>query len=235
MSAADNKAIIRRLYDEVFQAWQLSVINDLVAPKFVGHEMPAGTPPGLEGFRQCYAGLRSAFPDLRYTVDDLIAEGDMVVVRWTWSCTHIGVFRNIAPTGRQAVVTGMAIYRLVGGKIVERWVELGMHRLLHQLSVPVGPGADWLSDRLTSQGRQPSTYTDRLRRQRGKSTTGTRERDCMANGDRLIWVITKDTGSVQTEKTGDRHPEQRPTPPNNRLQVTGNSVRSSLAPAISRT
>ncbi|HEY5866183.1 MAG TPA: ester cyclase [Candidatus Tectomicrobia bacterium] len=140
MSAADNKAVIRRLYDEVFQAWHLAVIDEVVAPEFVGHEMAADTPPGPEGFRQCYARLRSAFPDLCYTVDDLIAEGDKVVVRWTWSCTHTGVFRGIAPTGRQATVTGMAIYRLTGGKIVERWAELGMHRLLQQLSAPAGPG-----------------------------------------------------------------------------------------------
>ena len=63
MSAADNKAVIRRLYDEVFQAWQLAVIDEVVAPEFVGHEMAAGTPPGPEGFRQCYVRLRSAFPD----------------------------------------------------------------------------------------------------------------------------------------------------------------------------
>ena len=87
--------------------------------------MSAGTPPGPEGFRQFYARLRSAFPDLRYTVDDLIAEGDKVVVRWTWSCTHTSVFRGIAPTGKQATVTGMAIYCLAGGKIVERWVDWG--------------------------------------------------------------------------------------------------------------
>ena len=136
MSAADNKAVIRRLYNEVFQGWHLSVIDDLVAPDFVGHEMPAGTPPGPEGFRQFYARLRSAFPDLRYTIDDLLAEGDKVVVRWTWSCTHAGVFRGIVPTGRRATVTGMAIYRLAGGKIVERWVELSMHRLLQELSAP---------------------------------------------------------------------------------------------------
>ena len=118
------------------------MIDELVAPDFVGHEMAAGTPPGPEGFHQFYARLRSAFPNLRYTVDDLIAEGDKVVVRWKWSCTHTGVFRGIAPTGRQVTVTGMAIYRLAGGKIVEHWVELGMHRLLQQLSASAGPGAD---------------------------------------------------------------------------------------------
>ena len=142
MSAADNKALIRRLYDEVFRAWHLSVIDELVAPDFVGHEMPAGTPPGPEGFRQFYARARSAFPDMRYTVHDLIAEGDKVVVRWTWSGTHTGVFRGIAPTGRPVTVTGMAIYRLAGGRIVERWVELSMQGLLQQLSAPAGPGAD---------------------------------------------------------------------------------------------
>jgi len=138
VSSDDNKAIIRRLYDELFRAWNLSLIDELVAPEFVGHEMPAGTLPGPEGFRQLYARLRSAFPDLRYSVDDLIAEDDKVVVRWTWTCTHMGIFRGIAPTGRQSSVPGVAIYRLAGGKIVERWVEMSMDELLQRLRAPVG-------------------------------------------------------------------------------------------------
>jgi predicted ester cyclase len=128
-----NKSIIRRLYKEVFGDWDLSVIDELIGPDFLGHGVPAGTPRGPEGFRQFYASLRAAFPDLRYTVEDMIAENDRVVVRWRWEGTHQGRFKDIAPTGKRASMTGIAIYRLAGGKAVERWVEVGMESLLRQL------------------------------------------------------------------------------------------------------
>jgi len=141
MSVENNKALILRLYDEVFAKWNLGVVDDLVGPEFVGHEMPPGTPPGPAGFKQFYGWLRSAFPDLRYVVDDVIAEGDKVVVRWTWYCTHRGDFMGVSPTGKQATVSGMAIYRLAGGKCVERWVELSLLGLLQQLGAVPTPGA----------------------------------------------------------------------------------------------
>jgi predicted ester cyclase len=141
MSVAENKALLRRLYDEVFVNWNLDLVDELIGPEFVGHEMPPGTPPGPVGFKQFYGWLRSAFPDLRYTVDDVIAEGDRVVVRWTWSCTHKGEFMGIAPTGKQASVTGMAIYRVASGKCVERWVELGLLTLVQQLGAAPIQGA----------------------------------------------------------------------------------------------
>ncbi len=143
MSADQNRAIILRLYTEVFGKWNLGVIDEIIAAEFVGHEMllvRPETPPGPIGFKEFYGGLRSAFPDLRYVVDDVIAEGDKVVVRWTWMCTHKGEFMGIPPTGKQATVTGMAIYRIAGGKCVERWVELSLLGLLQQLGAVPAPG-----------------------------------------------------------------------------------------------
>ncbi len=104
------------------------------------HPMPPGTPRGPVGFKQFYNSLRLAFPDLRYTVDDVIAEGDRVVVRWNWQCTHRGEFMGVAATGKRATVTGMAIYRVADGQCVERWVELGLLGLLHQLGAVPTPG-----------------------------------------------------------------------------------------------
>jgi predicted ester cyclase len=141
MSVDENKVLIRRLYDDVFARWNLALVDEVIGQDFVGHEMPADTPRGPTGFTQFYGRLRSAFPDLRYVVDDMIAEGDKVVVRWTWKCTHKGEFMGIAPTGRQATVTGMAIYRVVEGKCVERWVELGLISLLRQLGAIPDRGA----------------------------------------------------------------------------------------------
>ena len=140
MSVENNKALIRRLYEEVFVKWNLDLVDELVGPEFVGHEMPPGTPRGPVGFKQFYGSLRSAFPDLRYVVDDVIAEGDKVVVRWTWQCTHEGDFMGIAPTGKRVWVTGIAIYRIAGGKCVERWVELGLLGLLEVLGAAPTPG-----------------------------------------------------------------------------------------------
>jgi len=141
VSVEENKALIRRLYDEVFAKWNFGVVGELVGSEFVGHEMPPGTPRGPVGFKQFYDSLRLAFPDLRYTVDDVIAEGDRVVVRWTWRCTHQGDFMGVAATGKRATVTGMAIYRVAGGKCVERWVELSLLGLLQQLGAVPAPGA----------------------------------------------------------------------------------------------
>jgi len=133
MGSQTNAAVIRRLYQEVFVDWNLDAIDELVAPDFVGHEMPPGTPRGPEGFKQFYDSLRTAFPDLTYQVDDIVSERDRVVVRWTWRCTHVGKFVGIAPTGKSATVTGIAIYRVANGRCVERWVELNLLGLLQQL------------------------------------------------------------------------------------------------------
>ena len=139
MSADENKALVRRLYDEVFLKWNLEVLDELIGTEFFGHEMPPKTPKGPEGVKQFYGGLRMAFPDLTYKVDDLIAEGDKVVVRWTWQCTHLGEFMGIAPTGKRASVQGIAIYRVANGKCVERWVSLDLQGLLEQLRAGSAP------------------------------------------------------------------------------------------------
>ena len=129
----DNKGLIKRLYEELFIRWNLAIIDELVAPEFIGHEIPPGFPPGRQGFREFYAFLRSAFPDLQFTVEDMIADGDKVVVRWRWRATHRGDFLGIPPTGREAPMTGIAIYRLSESKIVERWVEADLFGLTGRL------------------------------------------------------------------------------------------------------
>ena len=90
-------------------------------------------PTGPEGFNLFYDWLRSAFADLRYKVEELIAEGDKVVTRWTWTCTHTGNYNDIPPSGKNIVITGIAVYRIENLKIVERWVELDLQGLMQQL------------------------------------------------------------------------------------------------------
>jgi len=136
MNHETNKRVIARLYEEVFAQWKLDVIDEVISQEFLAHGAPADASRGPEGFRQFYARLRAAFPDMRYAVEDMIAENDRVVVRWRWDGTHGGYFRDVAPTGKRVSLTGIAIYRLAGGKVIERWVEVGMEDLLKQLRTP---------------------------------------------------------------------------------------------------
>jgi steroid delta-isomerase-like uncharacterized protein len=134
-----NRRLVRRLYEELFSKWNLAVIDELISPEFLGHEMPPGMPRGAEGFRQFYAGIRAGLPDVQLTVEDMIAEGDRVVVRWRGRATHQGVFRGIPATGARVSFTGIAIYRLLKGKVVERWVEVDMLGLTEQLRAAAAP------------------------------------------------------------------------------------------------
>lgn len=131
--AQKNKALIGQFYNDVFTDWKFEIADELLAPDFTDHDMPPGMPVGPTGFRQFYGMLRQAFPDLHYSVQQLIAEDDKVVVQWTWHGTHEGEFFNIPATGRDATTTGMAIYRIADGKIAERWVKLDMLGLISRL------------------------------------------------------------------------------------------------------
>jgi len=121
-NATTNKGIVRQFYRDVYVDWNMSRADEVLSPRFTSHDWPEGGPTGPKAFRDYYAAIRSAVPDARYEVDDLIAEGDRVVVRWRMVGTHKGTFRGIAPTGRPIVLKGIAIYRLEGGKLMERWV-----------------------------------------------------------------------------------------------------------------
>ncbi|MEZ2443371.1 ester cyclase [Chitinophaga sp. RCC_12] len=130
---AINKAIVQRLYKEVLVNWNMSLVEEFVAPHFISHDWPEGSPSGPEAFRTYYSTvIRSVLPDARYEVDDLIAEGNRVVVRWRLLGTHQGNFLDIAPTGRLITLEGIAIYRLENNKLAERWVVTNLHRLLEK-------------------------------------------------------------------------------------------------------
>jgi steroid delta-isomerase-like uncharacterized protein len=90
---------------------------------------------GTEQNRQFIGSLRAAFPDVHYTVEDQIAEGDKVVVRYRFRGTHLGAFQGMPPTGKQITYTGILIYRLVDGKIGEQWTEFDLLGFLRQLGV----------------------------------------------------------------------------------------------------
>lgn len=132
-SAAANKELLRRFYREVYVDWNMAFADEVLSPRFTSHDWPDGGPSGPQAFRDYYAAIRSAVPDARYVVDDLIAEGDRVVVRWRLLGTHKGAFRGLAPTGRPIVLKGIAIYRVEGGKLMERWVVSDLYGALEDM------------------------------------------------------------------------------------------------------
>jgi steroid delta-isomerase-like uncharacterized protein len=128
-----NKTVSRRLIEEAFNQGTYDVIDELVAPTYVNHDPFTGDTMGLEGTREVIEGYRSAFPDLKVTIEDQLAERDLVATRWTAKGTHKGELLGIAPTGKEATVTGLTIDRIKDGKIVESWNNwdtLGMMRQL---------------------------------------------------------------------------------------------------------
>jgi steroid delta-isomerase-like uncharacterized protein len=131
-----NKQISRRLVEDAFNAGRTEVIDELIAPTFVNHD-PSVTEDliGPEGTKQLIEGYRTAFPDLKVTVEEQIAEGDLVATRWTARGTHRGPFLGMEPTGKQATVTGLTIDRIENGKIVESWNNWDTLGLLQQLGV----------------------------------------------------------------------------------------------------
>ena len=140
MSTEDNKAVVRRFYEEVMNQKKRAVLDEVFDLNVVDHFAPPGTPGGLEGARQTLGMFLTAFPDLHFTVEDLIAEGDKVVARATLSGTQQGTFMGIPATGKHVTIRGIEINRFEGGKSVEHWVEMDTLGLMQQLGVIPPPG-----------------------------------------------------------------------------------------------
>ena len=134
MSTEENKALVRRFYDEVTNGRNVAVLDELLAPNFEGFKVE-GSDHGQnrEEFKHMITMLLNAFPDHHQTIHDWIAENDKVVTRWTVQGTQQGEYVGIAPTGKQVKITGMDIFRIVDGKIVEVWAEVDMLGTMQQL------------------------------------------------------------------------------------------------------
>lgn len=128
-----NKAISQRVNEEIMSQGRLEVADEILAATYLDHNAPPGFPAGVQGFKDQITMYRTAFPDLRIVVDDMIAEGDKVVTRWTAHGTHDGDLMDIAATGNQVTVTGIAIDRIVDGKIVEHWDVFDQLGMMQQL------------------------------------------------------------------------------------------------------
>ena len=135
MSTEVNKAIVMQLYEEIFNKGNLDLADKLIVPNAVNHDpaVPPGMPGGAAGLKAAVTMLRSAFPDDHHTIEDLIAEGDKVVVRLTHSGTHQGSFFGLAPTGKHISQTSIHIFRFANGKLVEAWANRDDLGLMQQL------------------------------------------------------------------------------------------------------
>ena len=141
MSAETNKAVARRFFIEIFGQGKLAAAEEIVAPEHVdrGPGTVPGLPSGPEGTKMFVTVYRNAFPDVQFTIDEQIAEGDKVVTRWTATGTHKGELAGIPPTGKSSTVTGVAVNRIVNGKMVESWGIFDQFGMLQQLGVIPAP------------------------------------------------------------------------------------------------
>jgi predicted ester cyclase len=140
MAYEENKALIRRLFEEVFNQGQEEVVDEIIAPDYVA-TFPGRPDPllGPDGVKQNQRMFRAAFPDIHETAEEMIAEGDRVAVRWTGSGTQHGPLMGIPPTGKQVTVTGISIFRIAHRQLVEGWISMDMLGVLQQLGVVPDP------------------------------------------------------------------------------------------------
>lgn len=139
MSAESNRALIRRFYDEGWNANDLDVYDELVTDDFVDHQAVPGLPPGREGFKMLNVMFRSAFPDVYVTVDEVVAEDDKVGCRWRSGGTHQGELFGIPPTGKTVEITATVFYRVDDGRLAEGWINRDDVGLMRQLGVVPSP------------------------------------------------------------------------------------------------
>jgi steroid delta-isomerase-like uncharacterized protein len=135
MSAEGNKAMVRRINDELISQGRMEVADELFAPTFVDHSAFPGVLPTRDGVKQLFAMFRAAFPDLHVTIQDQVAEGDKVVTRKTFHGTHHGDLMGIPPTGKQVSFGTIDILRVVDGRAVDHWTVVDQMSLMQQLGV----------------------------------------------------------------------------------------------------
>ena len=139
MQVETNTTVASRWYEEVFNAGNVALIDELFAPDFVDHD-PSNPLPGLEGVRQLVGMYRGAFPDLHLTIEDEITEGDRIVTRFTGRGTHRGSLMGIPPTGKRVTITAIDILRFENGRIAEHWGNQDLLGMMRQLGVIPAPG-----------------------------------------------------------------------------------------------
>jgi len=139
-AAEQNKAVARRVLEEAASQHKLELVDELLAPDYVLHDPANPMVRDRETFKQFLGGHYTAFPDVKWTIEDVVAEGDKVVVRWTLTGTHQGPLLGIPPTGKQVSMWGISIYRIADGKVAEEWAVSDVMGFMQQLGVLPPPG-----------------------------------------------------------------------------------------------
>lgn len=132
MSIEDNKAIVRRFFEVGPSKGDLAAADELLAPDFALHT-PLPSPPGIQGMNDVITACRAAFEHLDVTVEDMVAEGDLVAARFTARGVHKGAFMGFEPAGKSVTMTGIEIFRIENGKIAELWGEANLLGVMGQL------------------------------------------------------------------------------------------------------
>jgi steroid delta-isomerase-like uncharacterized protein len=121
MTIQENKDIARRWMQEIWQGASLATMEELFAANFVFNYVSPGLEPNPESYKQCVDAYFIGFPDIQFTLEDLVAEGDKIAVHWSGRGTHEGEYWGFAPTGKRMTFRGISIIHIVDGKIVEEW------------------------------------------------------------------------------------------------------------------
>lgn len=138
MSAEENKALYHRFVDEINKG-NLSGLSEFFATDYIEHGAPPGAPPGVETIIHVFAMFRTGFPDVHFTIMDLVAEGDKLATYVIGHGTHNGEFMGIPPTGKQATWSAFGINRYANGMIAEHWGLPDLMGLMQQLGVLPAP------------------------------------------------------------------------------------------------
>ena len=142
MGEAENKAVVQRFYDEVWDRGNVDFAHEVFHDDYIRHDLrPSQAAPGAAGMAAIAAGFRAAFPDARWHVDLMLAEGDFVAARWTATGTFTGPWGTVEPTGKRAEFSGVNLYRFREGKVAEIWNHRDDLGLMQQVGAPVYAGA----------------------------------------------------------------------------------------------
>jgi steroid delta-isomerase-like uncharacterized protein len=133
MDHTAHKTIVRSLFDQVLNRGRFEMIDDCFADDFVEHNPAPGQGSGRAGVKQRVQALREAFPDVKFVVDEIVGENDVVAARYRWEGTHSGTFLGIPATGRRVAVRGMDFYRFKNGRVSEHWDNMDELAMLTQL------------------------------------------------------------------------------------------------------
>lgn len=139
MSLEENKAIARQFY-KLIETGDLDLADEVVAEDYVNHNALPGQTSGLAGYKEAISALRASVPDIQYTIDDQIAEGDKVLTRYRATGTHQGEFLGVPASGKPLTFRALVLQRVVNGKIQESWLEMDMLGLMQQMGALPTPG-----------------------------------------------------------------------------------------------